>query len=56
MPAARTAAGSRVFDPGSIGRMQLIRAGLSIGFSVSELAEIIASGTAVAHPANGFES
>jgi DNA-binding transcriptional MerR regulator len=41
MPAARTAAGYRVFDAGSIGRMQLIRAGLSIGFSVSELGEIL---------------
>ena len=40
-PAARTAAGYRVFHPDSIGRMHLIRAGLSIGFSVSELAEIL---------------
>lgn len=41
IPAARTAAGYRVFHPSSIGRMHLIRAGLSIGFSVSELAEIL---------------
>jgi DNA-binding transcriptional MerR regulator len=40
-PAARTAAGYRVFHPDSISRMHLIRAGLSIGFSVSELAEIL---------------
>jgi MerR family copper efflux transcriptional regulator len=39
--AARTTAGYRVFHPDSIGRMQLIRAGLSIGFSVTELAEIL---------------
>jgi MerR family copper efflux transcriptional regulator len=41
VPAARTAAGYRVFQPDSVRRMQLIRAGLSIGFSVSELAEIL---------------
>jgi DNA-binding transcriptional MerR regulator len=41
IPAARTAAGYRVFQPDSIDRMHLIRAGLSIGFSVSELAEIL---------------
>lgn len=41
IPASRTAAGYRVFDPDSIGLMQLIRSGLSIGFSVSELAEIL---------------
>jgi DNA-binding transcriptional MerR regulator len=41
VPAARTAAGYRVFHPDSVGRMRLIRAGLSIGFSVSELAEIL---------------
>jgi DNA-binding transcriptional MerR regulator len=39
-PAARTSAGYRVFSPDSIARMRLIRAGLSIGFSVTELADI----------------
>ncbi len=40
VPAARTSAGYRVFSPDSIARMRLIRAGLSIGFSVTELADI----------------
>lgn len=39
-PAARTSAGYRVFSPDSLARMRLIRAGLSIGFSVAELADI----------------
>ena len=39
-PATRTSAGYRVFSPDSVARMRLIRAGLSIGFSVSELADI----------------
>ena len=37
-PAARTSAGYRVFSRDSLPRMRLIRAGLSIGFSVTELA------------------
>jgi DNA-binding transcriptional MerR regulator len=40
-PAARTSAGYRVFSPDSLARMRLIRAGLSIGFSVTELADIV---------------
>jgi DNA-binding transcriptional MerR regulator len=40
IPAARTAAGYRIFHPESIARMHLIRAGLSIGFSIRELAGI----------------
>lgn len=40
LPAARTSAGYRVFSPDSLARMRMIRAGLSIGFSVSELADI----------------
>lgn len=40
IPAARTAAGYRVFRSDSVARMRLIRAGLSIGFSVAELADI----------------
>jgi MerR family copper efflux transcriptional regulator len=39
-PATRTSAGYRVFSPDSLPRMRLIRAGLSIGFSVTELADI----------------
>lgn len=39
-PAARTSAGYRMFSPDSLARMRLIRAGLSIGFSVTELADI----------------
>jgi len=39
-PAARTSAGYRVFPPDSLARMRTIRVGLSIGFSVNELAEI----------------
>jgi DNA-binding transcriptional MerR regulator len=39
-PAIRTSAGYRVFPPDSLARMQTIRAGLSIGFSVNELADI----------------
>jgi DNA-binding transcriptional MerR regulator len=38
--AARTSAGYRVFPPDSLARMRAIRAGLSIGFSVDELADI----------------
>jgi DNA-binding transcriptional MerR regulator len=38
--AARTSAGYRVFPPDSLARMRTIRAGLSIGFSVNELADI----------------
>ncbi len=38
--AARTSAGYRVFSPDSLARMRLIRAGLAIGFSVAELADI----------------
>jgi len=40
LPAARTSADYRVFSPDSVARMRLIRAGLSIGFSVAELADI----------------
>ena len=40
LPAARTSAGYRVFSPDSLARMQMIRAGLSMGFSVAELASI----------------
>ncbi len=39
-PASRTSAGYRVFSPDSLARMRLIRAGLGIGFSVAELADI----------------
>jgi DNA-binding transcriptional MerR regulator len=39
-PAARTSAGYRVFPPESLARMRTIRVGLSIGFSVGELADI----------------
>ena len=52
LPAARTAAGYRVFSPDSLARMRMIRAGLSIGFSVSELADIFSernSGGAPCH-------
>lgn len=38
--AARTSAGYRVFSPDSLARIRLIRAGLAIGFSVAELADI----------------
>jgi MerR family transcriptional regulator, Zn(II)-responsive regulator of zntA len=40
LPAARTSAGYRFFSPDSLARMRMIRAGLSIGFSVPELADI----------------
>ena len=40
LPAARTSAGYRVFSPDCLVRMQMIRAGLSMGFSVDELANI----------------
>lgn len=40
LPAARTSAGYRVFSPDCLARMQMIRAGLSMGFSVAELANI----------------
>ena len=40
-PAARTSAGYRVFSRDSLPRMRLIRAGLSMGFSVTELADIL---------------
>jgi DNA-binding transcriptional MerR regulator len=39
-PAARTPAGYRIFPPDSLARMRTIRAGLSMGFSVGELADI----------------
>jgi MerR family transcriptional regulator, copper efflux regulator len=39
--AARTASGYRVFPPDSVARMRMIRAGLSVGFSVAELADIL---------------
>lgn len=39
-PAARTSAGYRIFPPDSLTRMRTIRAGLSMGFSVGELADI----------------
>jgi len=38
--AVRTLSGYRVFPPDSLARMQMIRAGLSVGFSVAELADI----------------
>jgi DNA-binding transcriptional MerR regulator len=40
-PAARTSVGYRVFPPESLARVRLIRAGLAIGFSVAELADIL---------------
>ena len=40
-PAARTASGYRVFSADSLARMRMIRAGLSVGFSVAELADIL---------------
>ena len=40
-PAARTPAGYRLFSSDSLARMRLIRAGLSIGFSVAELGDIL---------------
>jgi DNA-binding transcriptional MerR regulator len=40
-PATRTSVGYRVFSPDSVARMRLIRAGLSIGFSITELADIL---------------
>jgi DNA-binding transcriptional MerR regulator len=52
LPAARTSAGYRVFSPDSLARMRMIRAGLSIGFSVTELADIFSernSGGAPCH-------
>ena len=51
-PAQRSAAGYRLFPPEAIGRLQLIRGALSIGFSVRELAEILTerdSGSAPCH-------
>jgi DNA-binding transcriptional MerR regulator len=39
-PAARTSAGYRVFPLDTLARMRTIRAGLSMGFSVGELADI----------------
>jgi DNA-binding transcriptional MerR regulator len=39
-PAARTSGGYRIFPPDSLARMRTIRAGLSMGFSVGELADI----------------
>jgi DNA-binding transcriptional MerR regulator len=39
-PAARTSAGYRIFPADSLARMHTIRAGLSMGFSVGELADI----------------
>jgi len=42
MPSAqRSAAGYRLFPPEALGRLQLIRGAVSIGFSLSELAEIL---------------
>jgi DNA-binding transcriptional MerR regulator len=40
IPAVRSSAGYRLFSPDSLARMRMIRAGLSIGFSVTELADI----------------
>jgi DNA-binding transcriptional MerR regulator len=37
----RSASGYRLFPPETLGRVRLIRAALSIGFSVSELCEIL---------------
>jgi DNA-binding transcriptional MerR regulator len=51
-PAARNSAGYRVFSPDSLARMRMIRAGLSIGLSVAELADIFrerSSGGAPCH-------
>ena len=39
--AARTASGYRVFPADSLARMRMIRAGLSVGFSVAELGDIL---------------
>lgn len=40
-PAARSAAGYRLFGPDALVRVKLIRAALSIGFSVGELSEVL---------------
>lgn len=51
-PAPRSAAGYRLFPPEALDRLQLIRGALSIGFSVRELAQILAerdSGAAPCH-------
>ena len=51
-PVQRSAAGYRLFPPEALGRLQLIRGALSIGFSVRELAEILRerdSGAAPCH-------
>ena len=40
LPATLTSAGYRVFSPDSLARIQMIRAALSVGFSVTELADI----------------
>ena len=39
-PAERTSAGYRIFPPECLAQMHTIRAGLSMGFSVAELADI----------------
>ena len=49
-PAARTSSGYRVFPPNSLARMRTIRAGLSVGFSVSELADIFRESNAGGAP------
>jgi DNA-binding transcriptional MerR regulator len=48
--AARTSSGYRVFPPDSVARMQMIRAGLSVGFSVAELADIFSERNAGGAP------
>jgi DNA-binding transcriptional MerR regulator len=51
-PVPRSASGYRVFPPETLQRVQLIRAALSIGFSVSELCDIFRernSGAAPCH-------
>lgn len=41
MPAGRTSNGYRYYRPESLGRVRLVRAALSIGFSLEELARIL---------------
>lgn len=51
-PVQRSATGYRLFPPEALGRLQLIRGALSIGFSVRELAEVLTerdSGAAPCH-------
>ena len=51
-PAQRSAGGYRLFPPEALGRLQLIRGALSIGFSVRELATILGERDRGAAPCN----